>query len=222
MNVSNIMTGKVVAIAPDMPVSDVAALLIESRLSAVPVVDGAKRVIGIVSEGDLMRRPETGTLRPARWWLQLVTSPEALAADYVKSHGLAAKDVMTRSVVTITPDASLGDAAQLMESRHVKRLPVTRDGVLVGIVARADLVRALVAAPPLQAGAHDDTLIRQRLEETLTAEPWVSSRDIYVTVLEHEAHLWGNVKYATQSQALELLARAVPGVTSVRNHLIVR
>ena len=129
---------------------------------------------------------------------------------------------MTRAVATIGPDASLGEAAELMESKQVKRLPVTRDGFLVGIVARADLVRALVAAPPLQAGAHDDTLIRQRLEETLAGEPWISSRDVYVTVLEHEAHLWGNVKFATQSEALELLARAVPGVSNVKNHLIVR
>jgi CBS-domain-containing membrane protein len=151
MKVSDIMSGKVVSVAADMPVADVAALLIECRLSAVPVVDTERRVLGIISEADLMRRPETGTERQSHWWLRLVTSPETLAADYIKSHGLAAKNVMTHAVATIDPDASL----------------------------------------TLRAGAHDDTLIRQRLEETLAAEPWVSSRDVYVTALEHEAHLWG-------------------------------
>ncbi len=221
MDVNRFMTRKVIAVPPDMPVAEVAALLVEQRLSAVPVIDGMRHVVGIVSEGDLMRRPETETEAHQAWWFRAFAAPETLAAHYVASHGLRAKDVMTQKVVTIAPDASLGEAADLMERSRVKRLPVTREDRLIGIISRADLVRAFVAARPAIVASEDDLAIRERLEDALEHERWVPFSDIYVTVLEHTAHLWGTVRSETQSDAIELLARRVPGVRNVKNHLAV-
>ena len=157
MNVLDLMTRKVVSVTPETPVATVAKLLAERRLSAVPVIDPERHVLGIISEGDLMRRPETGTERHSSWWLRAFAAPDTLAERYMKSHGLAAKDVMTHTVVTIAPDASLAEAAELMERNRVKRLPVTQEDRIIGIIARADLVRALAAAPPTKAGADDDS-----------------------------------------------------------------
>ena len=221
MRVSDLMSQKVVSVTPDTPVTEVAALLVERRLSAVPVVAGGGGVVGIISEGDVMRRPETGTERHSPWWFRAFAARDVLAEHYTKSHGLSARDVMTSHVVTISPDASIGEAADLMEGRRVKRLPVIKDGLLVGIIARADLIRALAMAPMLQAGAHDDTAIRERLEEALEEKRQMFAGDIFVTVHEHTAHLWGRVESATQSHAAEVLARGVPGVRTVKSHLAI-
>ena len=221
MKVSDIMTVKVITVAPDVAVGAVAARLAENHLSALPVVDERMHVLGIVSEGDLMRRREIGTQRETSWWLQLFTAPDQAAAQFIKAHGLAAKDVMSRPAATIGPDASIAEAAELMERIGVKRLPVTRNQVLAGIIARADLVRTLAAAPPLQAGAHDDTAIRMALEAALDGERWTHAAELYVTVLEHTAHLWGRVESRTLADAVEVLARGVPGVRDVKNHLTI-
>src|SRR5665213_533262 len=141
MKVADLMTRKVVSVPPELTVVAVATLLAEKHISAVPVVDAQRGLVGIVSEGDLMRRPETGTERHTSWWLRAFSAPDTLAERYVKSHGLAAKDVMTHNVVTIAPDASLAEAAELMERNRVKRLPVTQEDRIIGIIARADLVR---------------------------------------------------------------------------------
>ena len=222
MNVLDLMTRKVVSVTPETPVATVAKLLAERHLSAVPVTDPERHVLGIISEGDLMRRPEMGTERHSSWWLHAFAAPDTLAESYMKSHGLAAKDVMTHNVVTIAPDASLAEAAELMERNRVKRLPVTQEDRIIGIIARADLVRALAAAPPTKAGADDDSTIRERLEDALERERWVPFDDLYVTVIEHTAHLWGSIHSETQSEGLETLARGVPGVIGVKNHLTVR
>lgn len=221
MEVSQLMTRKIVSVAPETAVADIATLLVERRLSAVPVIDPAGHVIGIVSEGDLMRRPEIGTERRRSWWLHAFTAPDTLAAHYIKSHGLRAKDVMTHPVITIGPEASLGEAADLMERRRVKRLPVTRGDRLEGVIARSDLIRALAAAQPTIAFGEDDAVIRKRLEDALEQESWVPWEDIYVTVLGRTAHLWGTVRSETQLEAVELLARGIAGIERVVNHLAV-
>lgn len=222
MKVADVMNHKVVSVAPELPIAKLAALLVERNISAVPVTDARGRVVGIVSEGDLMRRPETGTERQPSWWLRAFAAPDTLAERYIRTHELAAKDLMTRNVVTIGADAPLGEAAELMETHKVKRLPVMRNGVLVGIISRADLVRALAAAAPGPAGAHDDQAVRERLEEELEKEPWARRSDLNVTVVNHVAHLWGIVASATQNEAMQVLARRVPGVRDVKSHLTIR
>lgn len=221
MNVAHLMTKKVVTVTPETAVADVAKLLVERRLSAVPVVDGERHVIGIISEGDLMRRPETGTEAREPWWFRMFAAPETLAQHYVKSHGLKARDVMTAPVATIDAGAPVAEAVRIMEEKRVKRLPVLREGTLAGIIARADLVRALAAARPQIATEEDDFVIRERLEAALDQQKWAPMNDIYVTVIEHRAYLWGSVRSDTQAEAAEILARGVPGVRSVESHLAV-
>src|SRR5882724_5366776 len=147
MRAADVMTTEVITIDPDTSVHALAALLSERGISGVPVVDAANRVVGIVSEGDLLHRIETGTQRRttcrSSWWLDTIASDRELARDYVKSHARRVKDVMTRDVVSVSDTTDLADIAMLLEARQIKRVPVVRDGKLVGIVSRANLVRAL-------------------------------------------------------------------------------
>ena len=140
------MTTRVVAVAADTPVTEIAKLLLERQISAVPVVSDDRRLLGIVSEGDLTHGlGQEGAKRS--WWLDLLASPQAKAEAYLKSHGRLASDLMTREVVSVTPDTPLPEIARLLEARRIKRVPVLRDGELVGIVSRADLLRGFALHP---------------------------------------------------------------------------
>jgi len=166
MRARDVMTPDVITVDPDTSVQAVAKLLSERGISGVPVVDAADQLVGIVSEGDLLHRVETGTdRRPERltgrrrsWWLDTIASNEELARDYAKSHGRTAKDVMTRDVISVTDTTELADVAMLLETKRIKRVPVLRDGRLVGIVSRANLVRALAVTksdPGIDASSDD-------------------------------------------------------------------
>jgi len=144
MNAADVMTANVVTIQADEHVINVARLLLDRRISAVPVVDADGKLLGIVSEGDLLRRVETDTERKRDGWNGLFASRPSLAAEYAKSHARRAGDVMTRNVVTVAGDVPLSHIADLFEKHNIKRVPVVRDGRVVGIVSRADLLRALV------------------------------------------------------------------------------
>lgn len=138
MRARDVMTTTVHTVGPDTPVTEVAQLLLKHRISGAPVVDAEGRVLGVVSEGDLMRRPESGTIARRAWWLSLVASNDELARDYVKTHGTKAGDVMSQPVITVEADADLAAVAALLEKRRIKRLPVLQDGQLVGIVTRSN------------------------------------------------------------------------------------
>jgi len=165
MIASDIMTRDVVSVGPDAPVADVVALMLNHRISAVPVVQN-NVVIGILSEGDLLRRAEIGTEPTRSRWIEFFASSETVAADYVRSHGRKTSEVMTRDVVTVAADTPIAEIARLLETRGIKRVPVTRDGALVGIVSRANLLQALssrfAAATP--AGPTNDSQIREAVE----------------------------------------------------------
>lgn len=220
MHARDVMTANVVTVGPDTDVRTIARCLIERGISAVPVVDGEGRVVGIVSEGDLMRRAEAGTARHPSWWLELLASPEEKAHDYAKSHGLTAKDVMTHPVVTVTEDASLGEIAMLLERRRIKRVPVVRDGRVVGIVSRANLLHGLVAREAAPAGAPDDARIREQvLAGTKAAgitEPYVN-----VVVSGGIVHIWGFVGSDAERDAIRVAAETAPGVRAVQNNVAV-
>ena len=147
MKASEIMTRHVVSVGSDTSVRDVARVMIDRRISAVPVIDQGK-IVGIVTENDLLRRAEVGTERTRPRWLQFLTSDDTLLAEYVKSHGETARDVMTREVITVGPDMLIKDIADLMETRHIKRVPVVEGDRVVGIVSRANLVQALASYTP--------------------------------------------------------------------------
>jgi CBS domain-containing protein len=222
MKASDIMTSPVVTIGPDSEVREIAALLLEHRISGVPVLEG-RRLVGFVSEGDLLHREEIGTDRPARaesWWLRLLGS-EATPADYVKSHARRARDIMTRGAISVGPDTPLGKIAALLEKRRIKRvMVVTGDGELVGIVSRANLVQALAAMQPAadQLTPPIDSAIQGRLVAELERQPWWRRVSSNVIVSEGVVHLWGFVGSEDERTAARVAAENVPGVRSVEDH----
>src|SRR5271156_2911937 len=143
MRAVDVMTSGVITVGENATVPEAAKLLAEHGISAVPVVDNENRVIGMVSEGDLLHRAETGTERRRSWWLDMVTSTDQLAAEYIRSHSGRVRDVMTPGVISVTEQTAIAEIAILLETHRIKRVPVLRDGKLVGIVSRANLVQAL-------------------------------------------------------------------------------
>jgi CBS domain-containing protein len=219
MQVSDIMTVDVVSVAPDTPVDDIAKLMLEKRISGVPVVDAEQRVIGIVSEGDLMRRGETDTVRQRSWWLRLFSSNAELANEYAKAHGSRAEHVMSRSLVTVPETASLREVADLLQRHAMKRMPVLRDGKLVGIVSRANLLQALASAGDLASGKRADEAIRALLLADLRKEKWAQASPGNVIVIDGTVHLWGNIGSEEERRAFRIAAENVPGVRGVEDHM---
>ncbi len=222
MRAGDVMTADVVTVGPEAWVGEIARLLLEHRISAVPVVDAAGRLVGIVSEGDLVRRAETGTLPRRAWWLDLLTDPAVEAREYVKTHGRRAADVMTRGVVTVGVDTPLEDVARLLERHRIKRVPVVRAGRVVGIVSRADLIRALAVRPIERRTAvvADDRTVREAVLAVLRAQPWWVGTYRQVTVVDGVAHLWGLVRSPAERDAMRVAAESVPGVRGVEDHLL--
>ena len=143
MKAADLMTTAVVTVAEDATAQEAAALMVRHRVSALPVLDASGKLVGIVSEGDLMRRAELGTERERSWWLEFLTSDKTLATDYLKAHGRKVSEVMTRKLITVPPDTPINEIALLLENHAIKRVPVLDQGKLVGIVARANLLQAL-------------------------------------------------------------------------------
>jgi len=219
MNAADIMTPDVICADTETPLAELIGLMLKNRISAVPIVEQG-RVVGIVSEGDLLRRAETGTeARPSRW-LELVTSTDRLAADYVKAHGVKAGEVMTRNVVTVAGETPLAEIAHLMETHRIKRVPVLRDGRLVGIVARRNLLQALASrlhAAPVTA---NDRAIRDAFLAALSRQPWADQgASINAMVCDGVVHLWGYAPEGVRRQAVVVLAENTAGVRSVEDHL---
>ncbi|MGA9011717.1 MAG: CBS domain-containing protein [Acetobacteraceae bacterium] len=223
MRAIDVMTPNVITVDPDTLVQDLAKLLSERNISGAPVVDKTGGIVGIVSEGDLLHRSELGTERHTQkrraWWLEHFASE--LARDYVKSHGRTVKDIMTRDVATVGEDTELAEIATLLETKRIKRVPVLRDGKIVGIVSRANLVRALAAATteaPMPDA--DDRAIRARLLTELEKQPWATklwAQDVIVN--NGVVHLWfGSDEPEERRQAARVAAENVPGVRSVDEH----
>jgi CBS domain-containing protein len=225
MRAMDVMTTNVITAALDTSVQDLAALLSKHGISGVPIVNAANELVGIVSEGDLLHRVETDTerrteRRPARWF-DPRASNRGLARDYVKSHGRAARDVMTRNVITVSETTDLGEIADLLETSRIKRVPVVRDGKLVGIVSRADLVRALAtakSAPATNADTDDFTLGHKLLAE-LQAQEWFRAGDVDIIVQDKIVHLWySDNQTSAERLALRVAAEKTPGVRGVEEH----
>jgi CBS domain-containing protein len=222
MKARDVMVSLVVTVKPSATVGDVAKLLLERRISAVPVVDDQARIVGIVSEGDLAQRAETGTQRRRSWWLQLLGEAEPLAAEYIKAHSRRVEDVMTRNVVTAAPDTPLGEVAMLLEKNAIKRVPIVRDGRLIGIVSRANLVQAVASSGNKLEIPQSDTSIRDQLLAHLNAQLWAHTGLLNVTVNDGTVDLWGFTNSETERKAIRVAAEAMAGVGAVNDHLIVR
>jgi len=223
MKATDIMTARVVTARPDVGVAALAVLMADNGISAVPIVDARGRVVGIVSEGDLMRRGETATERRRGWWLRTFAEPETLAAEYVKAHGRKAADVMTRDVVTVTEETPVADIVDLLERHRIKRVPVLSDGKLVGIVSRANLVRALAALPaPRPERAADDAAIRAQLAAELKRAGFGHAAGAELIVTEGAVHLSGFYNSPSEHDAIRVAAEGIPGVREVVDHLVPR
>jgi CBS domain-containing protein len=222
MKASDIMTPDVVAVPPDIPVASLAAILIEHRISAVPVIDRG-RLVGIVTENDLLRRIELGTQRTRPRWLHFLTSDDTLLAEYLKSRGQTAGDVMTSDVVTVDEDTPIADIADLLESRHIKRVPVLNADKIVGIISRANLIQALAtyASAPNPSTAADDSTIREQLCHEMRSVGWgpepVTNN---MTVHDGIVHLWGFMTGDDERRAVLVAVRRVPGVKAVKDHRV--
>jgi CBS domain-containing protein len=220
MKARDVMVSPVITVGENETVRDVARLLIAKRISAVPVVDGGK-LVGIVTEADLMHRTEAGTEHSYSWWPYLFLGDRAIAADYVKSHALRVKDIMTRDVKTAEPETPLCEIADLFEENHIKRVPiVSKGGDLVGIVSRANIIQAVASAKPTLKVSLPDTAIRERLMNELKQQPWTHVHKLNVTVTNGVVDLWGFVESEAERQAITVAAEAIPGVTAVNDHLM--
>jgi CBS domain-containing protein len=221
MRAMDVMTSRVITIGEDATVPEAAKLLSEHGISGVPVIDKENRVIGMVSEGDLLHRAETGTERRRSWWLDMVSSTNKLAGEYIKSHSSQVKDVMTRNVLSVTEQTPVADIAILLETNRIKRVPVVRDGKIVGIVSRANLVRALAMTITQRGdGADaDDRIIRDKLLTELKAQKWAEVSPANVTVREGVVHLWSSYLSEQERRALIVAAESIPGVRRVEDHM---
>ena len=221
MNAADIMTPDVIVARPETPLMELVDLMLANRISGVPVVENGI-LVGIVSEGDLLRRAETGTEKRRSQLLELVSSTAANAADYVRTHGRRTREVMTADVIAVTPETPMGEIADILETRRIKRVPVVRDGKLLGIVTRANLLRALASRLHAEAVTvnADDRTIRGALLEEFRHHKWASQvAQFDVTVRDGVVHLWGIVRGEDHRQAMLVAAENTAGVKSVADHL---
>ena len=221
MKASDVMTRGALTATADGTVEAAARLMLSHRVSGLPVVDAGGAVIGMVTEGDLLRRTEIGTERQRGRWLELLLGPGRLAADYVHSHARKVGEVMTRDVIAIAPETPLAEAVTLMEQRHVKRLPVIDKGRLVGIVSRANLLSALLEMlAEARPGAGSDREIRARVLSEIDRGRWAPRASVDVVVTEGVVELRGAITDERERTALRVAAENVPGVKGVRDHLV--
>jgi CBS domain-containing protein len=220
MKVKDVMTSPVVSVEPDASIWQAVRIMLQRHISGLPVIDQHGRLVGIVSEGDFLRRAETGTQRRRPSWLELLVGPGRLADEYTRTHGRKVSEVMTPDPLTVREDTPLDEVVRTMEKRRIKRLPVVRGDHVVGIVTRANLVHALAGvARELTPIATSDQAIRKRLLKELASEPWAPVGLIDVSVRNGAVELWGTITEERERRALVAAAENVPGVKSVKEHL---
>ncbi len=222
MKAADVMVSNVISVGSQASVQEVADVLLRNRISAVPVLGPQGELVGIVSEGDLMRRPEAGTERRHSWWLGLLASSEGMASDYIKSHSRKVVDVMTRK--SRHGNAGYPGRAKLQrcsKSTRIKRVPIVSDGKVVGIVSRANLLQALASLKNMPPGTTDDASIRAKLTSKLANEPWTKPALMNFIVHDGTVDLWGIVDSQTEKKAVRVLVESTPGVRAVNDNLII-
>lgn len=221
MKVSDVMTRAPVTTSPDASLEDAVNLMVRMRVSGLPVVDAKGAVVGILTEGDLLRRVELGTAGQRAGWLSSFLAPGRAAHDYVRTHGRRVGEIMTRGVVSISADAPLSEVVALMETQQVKRLPVLQKGRLIGIVSRADLLRALAQLlPDRRVVATSDLELRKRVLAEIGKHRWAPRANIDATVENGVVELRGAVTDDQERLGLRVIAENTPGVRGVHDRLI--
>jgi CBS domain-containing protein len=218
MKAHDVMTWGTITVEPDASVTRAVRLMLQNKISGLPVVDADGQLVGMVTEGDFLRRGELGTKRQRPRWLEFLLGPGRLATEYVQSSGQKVSQVMTPEPKTITPETPLEEVVGLMERHRIKRLPVVQDGKLVGIVSRANLLHALASvAREVKPAAGDDAMIRDRIMADCAKQPWASH--VNVVVRDGVVELWGVITDDRARDAFIVLSENVPGVKAVRDHL---
>lgn len=220
MRAHQIMTSDVHTVKPQTSIAEIARLMTEKRISGVPVVDDDGRLVGIVSETDLLHRAETGTERKRKWWIALFIDSDMRARDFVKAHGAKAEDVMGRYVISVSVNAKLSEVADILDANNLKRVPVLKEGKLVGIITRGDLVRALANASfnvSIPEGNNAD--VQKALLERIQAQSWVNTSYLNVLVHDDVIELWGFVESEDRRKALLVLVREAAGTRRIDDHI---
>ena len=221
MKAMDVMIREVVTVGPDDDVGEAIKLLMAHDISALPVIDDSGTVVGILSEADLMHRPEIGTEKHPSRWLEAIMPASTLAHDFAKAHGRKVSEVMSDTVISAAEETPLGEIAALLEKHRIKRLPVLRDGKLVGIVSRSNLIQALAASHiAVDADAESDRAIRLKLLERLAAQAWTDFGSRNVIVRNGVVHLWGLISSDDERKALMALAEETDGVRKVMDETI--
>jgi CBS domain-containing protein len=222
MLAQDIMTRTMATVRPDTKLAGAANRMVADHISGLPVVDDEGRLMGVVTEGDLLRRCETGTEKQHSGWIDLLLGPGRLADDYVHSHGRTVRDIMTEAVISVTENTPLSDIVRLMERHHIKRVPVVRGEALVGLVSRADLVRVLAekmnAASPV--GIMGDAAIATALVAEFADAKWANSHNVSVDVHGGVVTLEGAIFNEAIRPALRVAAENTPGVRAVEDHMV--
>jgi len=220
MKASDVMAPDVISADPDATVLQAARYMLQHRISGLPVIDKTGKLVGIISEGDFLRRRETRTEHMRSRWLEFLMGPGKIAAEYAHTHGSKVSEVMTRDVYTVSDDASIEDIVRLMERRRIKRVPVMHGNKVVGIVTRSNLMHAMVSLSRSESKvANSDTAIRQKLLAEIKKEKWALPSMINVVVRNGVVELWGAIVDERQRDALKVAAENIPGVKEVKDHL---
>ncbi len=226
MKAQDVMTKTVVTVRPDTSIRDVAALMVDKHISGIPVVGEDGKMVGIVSQSDLLHRAEVGTERKHKWWFRLLADSQDMAREYAKAHGLRASDVMSRYVISVRPDAELSDVADILDNNKIKRVPVVEGANLVGLITRGDLVRALSLSQLARSTTVkkvDNAALHKTLQQRIRAQPWLGADQTHInlTVSDGTVEMWGYIESEDQHKALRVLVEETEGVEKVVDKMMV-
>lgn len=221
MKAKDVMTSTVISVQPGATILQAARQMLQHHISGLPVIDNSGDIVGILSEGDFLRRRETGTQRRRSRWLEFLMGPGKLAVEYAHSHGSKVSEVMTTDVHTVTEDTDLEDIVEMMERRRIKRVPVMCGKKVVGMVTRSNLMHAMVSLARTEPrSAKNDAAIRETLLAEMQKESWAPVAMVNVVVRDGVVELWGVIIDDRQREALKIAAENIPGVRAVKDHMV--
>ena len=221
MKAADVMTRNVLTVGPESSVAQAIRLMLDNNISGLPVLAADRKVVGILTEGDLLRRGETGTERHRPRWLEILMGPGRAAGEYVRTHGRKVADIMSTDVVSVAGDTPLDEVVGLMERRRIKRVPVVEGEALVGIVSRADLLRSLLGVLDAQpAESRRDEEILELIQAELAKRSWVPRDGLSISVKDGVVDLNGVILEEEEREALRVVAENAPGVKAVEDHLV--
>lgn len=219
MKAHDVMVRDVVSVGPDTDIAEAIQLLSDNDISALPVVDSDRTLIGILSEADLLGRNDLAHPRP--WWIETLLPASKLADEFAKAHGKKVEEVMSTNLITADEDTPVSEIAAVLERHRIKRIPIVTDGKLVGVVSRSNLIQALASSKPAPAEKKQtDRAIRLELLDRLGKQHWTDFGSRNIIVEDGVVHIWGLVGSESERKALTALAEEVPGVASVADEMI--